>query len=220
MNVIIFGATGMIGQGVLRECLADPQVERVLAVGRTPLAAEAPKLRQLQPGSFLDYAGLEADLAGYDACFFCLGVSSLGMKEADYRHITYDYTLAAGRTLVRLNPGMSFLYVSGAGTGGRSMWARVKGETEDALLALPFKATYLLRPGFIQPLHGIRSKTPLYHLIYRLTGALVPLLKRLLPGLVLTTEELGRAMIRLARDGYPRPRLEVGDLRAAGAVRP
>ena len=215
MNVIIFGATGMVGQGVLRECLADPQVERVLAVGRTPLEAGAPKLRQLRVESFLDYAGVEPDLAGYDACFFCLGVSSMGMAEAAYRRITYDFTLAAAQALVRLNPGMSFLYVSGMGTGGRSMWARVKGETEDALLALPFKAAYMLRPGFIQPLHGIRSRTRIYRLAYALTGALVPLLKRLMPGLMLTTEELGRAMIHLARDGYPRPRLEIADLRKA-----
>jgi uncharacterized protein YbjT (DUF2867 family) len=220
MKVIIFGATGMVGQGVLRECLADPQVEQVLAVGRTPLASRAARLRELRVDSFLDYAGAEPDLAGYDACFYCLGVSSVGMAEPAYRRITYDFTLAAAQVLARLNPGMRFLYVSGAGTdsGSRSMWARVKGQTEDALLELPFQAAYMLRPGFIQPLHGIRSKTRFYDFIYRLTRPLVPLLKRLAPGLVVTTEELGRAMIQIARNGYPQPRLEIADLRKAQRI--
>ena len=219
MRVILFGATGMVGQGALRECLADPQVERVLAVGRSPLETSHPKLRQLRIESFLDYSGVEAELAGYDACFFCLGVSSAGMTEAAYQHVSYDFTLAAAQTLARLNPGMSFLYVSRAGTdssgSGRIMWARVKGRTENALLGLPFKAAYMLRPGFIQPLHGIRSRTRLYRVVYALAGPLVPLLKRLAPGLVLTTEELGRAMIRIARDGYGQSILEVGDIRRA-----
>jgi uncharacterized protein YbjT (DUF2867 family) len=215
VKVILFGATGMVGQGVLRECLADPRVQEVLAVGRTPLAQRHPKLRELRVESFLDFDRVEADLAGHDACFFCLGVSAAGMTEADYRHITYDYTLAAARVLVRLNPPMRFLYISGAGTGGRGMWARVKGETEDALLALPFQAAFMLRPGFIQPLHGIRSKTRVYRILYALAGPLMPLFKWLVPGQILTTEDLGRAMIRIALNGCARPRLEVADIRKA-----
>jgi len=215
MRIIIFGATGMIGQGALRECLADPRVERVLAVGRRPLGVRDDKLRELRLESFLDYALAEPELSGYDACFYCLGVSSAGLGEAAYRRITYDFTLAAAQALARLNPGMTFLYVSGAGTHsggvGRTMWARVKGQTENALLALPFRAAYMLRPGFIQPLHGIRSRTLVYRILYALAGPFIPLLKR--RGLVVTTEELGRIMIRLALEGYPHPRLEVEDLR-------
>jgi len=224
MKVILFGATGMVGQGVLRECLLDPRVEQVLAVGRTPPAVSHPRLRVLQVQSFLDFSGTEAELSGYDACFFCLGVSSAGMKEADYRRITCDYTLAAAQALVRLNPGMTFLYISGAHTdstgSGHSMWARVKGQTENALLAMPFKAAYMLRPGFIQPLHGIRSRTRLYNVLYGVAGPLlVALMKRFAPGLMVTTEELGRAMINVALEGYPQPRLEVADLRRACAAR-
>ena len=224
MKVILFGATGMVGQGVLRECLLDPRVEQVLAVGRTPPAVSHPRLQVLRVESFLDYSGAEAELSGYDACFFCLGVSSAGMKEADYRRITCDYTLAAAQALVRLNPGMTFLYISGAHTdstgSGRSMWARVKGQTENALLAMPVKAAYMLRPGFIQPLHGIRSRTRLYNVLYGVAGPLlVALMKRFAPGLMVTTEELGRAMINVALEGYPQPRLEVADLRRACAAR-
>jgi uncharacterized protein YbjT (DUF2867 family) len=222
LKVILFGATGMVGQGALRECLADPEVTQVLAVGRSPLAARHSKLRELRVDSFLDYSGVEAELSGYDACFFCLGVSSAGMKEADYRRVTYDFTLAAAQVLARLNPGMRFLYVSGAGTDstgkGRIMWARVKGQTENALLALPFRSAHMLRPGFIQPLHGIRSRTRAYRILYMLAGpVLVPLLRRFLPGLILTTEELGRAMIRIARNGSALGRLEVADIRRAQA---
>ncbi len=214
MNVILFGATGMVGQGVLRECLADPGIGRVLAVGRTPLAVSHEKLQQLRVGSFLDYSAVEAGLAGYDACFYCLGVSAIGLDEAGYRKLTYDYALAAGATLARLNPGMRLLYISGAGTdpGGKVMWARVKGQTEDALLALPFRSAHMLRPGFIQPLHGIRSKTRAYRLIYALMAPLTPLLKRLAPGSVLTTESLARAMVRIAREGHAKARLEIADL--------
>jgi uncharacterized protein YbjT (DUF2867 family) len=222
MKVIIYGATGMVGLGALRECLADPRVTQVLAVGRTPLASRHPKLQELQVESFLDYSGVEAQLSGYDACFYCLGVSSAGMKEAAYRRVTYDFALAAAQVLARLNPDMTFLYVSGAGTdssgSGRSMWARVKGETENRLLALPFKAAHMLRPGFIQPLHGIRSKTRLYRLLYPLASPFIPLLKCFGPGLIVTTEDLGRAMIQIALKGYALPILEVGDLRKTGAI--
>ncbi|HXI56585.1 MAG TPA: epimerase, partial [Polyangia bacterium] len=179
MRIILFGATGMVGQGALRECLLDPDVSEVLSIGRTPVRRTAvgptdAKLREQVLADPGDLSSIEGQLVGYDACFFCLGVSSVGMTEAAYRRITYDLTLAAARTLSRLNPGMTFIYVSGAGTDsserGRSMWARVKGQTENALLALPFKAAYMFRPGIIQPLHGIVSKTPLYRTFYFLLG--------------------------------------------------
>ena len=163
MKVILFGATGMVGQGVLRECLLDAGVESVLAVGRSPTGQRHAKLREIVHDDFLDYSAIESELTGYDACFFCLGVSSVGMNEERYRHLTYDITLAAARTLAKLNPQMVFVYVTGRGTNstehGSLMWARVKGKTENDLLKLPFKAAYMFRPAGIQPLHGIRSKT-------------------------------------------------------------
>src|SRR5204863_5923892 len=178
MNVILFGATGMVGQGVLRECLVDPDVEQLLSIVREPSGRSEPKLRELVHRDFFDFSPIENDLAGYDACFFCLGVSSAGMKEADYRRVTYDITLAAARVLARLNPNMTFIYVSGTGTDssekGRSMWARVKGKTENDLLRLPFKAAYMFRPAAIVPLHGIRSKTKLYQAFYTALGPLLP----------------------------------------------
>jgi uncharacterized protein YbjT (DUF2867 family) len=216
MDVILFGATGMVGQGVLRECLADPGIGRVLAVGRTPLAEQHEKLRQLQVDSFLDFSAVAAELAGYDACFYCLGVSAVGLDEAAYRRVTYDFALAAGATLARLNPGLRFLYISGAGTdpdgAGKVMWARVKGQTEDALLALPFRSAHMLRPGFIRPLDGIRSKTRIYRTIYAILAPFAGLLEVLAPGRLLTTRSLGRAMVRIAREGHPKQRLEVSDL--------
>ena len=170
MKVILFGGSGMVGQGVLRECLIDPGVETVLAVGRSPLGVQHAKLRELRHDNFTDYTAIEPQLAGYDACFFCLGVSSIGMDVERYRHLTYDITMAAARTLSRLNPGMVFTYLTGRGTDsteqGPLMWARVKGKTENALRALPFRAAYMFRPGYIQPRRGIRSKTRLYRIFY------------------------------------------------------
>jgi uncharacterized protein YbjT (DUF2867 family) len=216
MKVVLFGASGMVGQGVLRECLLDPRVERVLSVGRSATGQQHPKLRELVHADFLDFSAIENDLAGYDACFFCLGVSSAGMSEADYRRVTYDFTLAAAQTLARLNPNMTFIYVSGAGTDsterGRTMWARVKGATENALLRLPLKA-FMFRPALIQPMHGIRSKTTSYRVFYALTAPLLPLLKRL-PRYVTTTEQIGRAMIAIAEHGAPSPILESADINA------
>ena len=216
MRVILFGATGMVGQGVLRECLLDAGVSEVLSIGRNTIAETNAKLRQVTRADLTNYAGIEGQLRGFDACFFCLGVSSAGMKEQEYRRITYDITLAAASTLARLNPGMTFMYVSGAGTDssekGRVMWARVKGATENALLRLPFKAAYMFRPGLIQPLHGIRSKTPLYRLLYSLTRPALPVLLKLFPNSVTTTEQVGRAMLRVAMDGYKTPILETGDI--------
>ncbi len=218
MQAILFGATGMVGQGVLRECLLDARVERVLAVGRGDLGQSHEKLRVLQHGNFLDFSTLESELSGYDVCFFCLGVSSAGMPEEAYRRVTYGFTLAAAEVLARRNPGMTFLYISGMGTDssekGRTMWARVKGQTENALLRLPFKAAYMFRPAGIQPLHGIRSKTKLYRALYAMTGPFLPLLKRFLPNYMTTTEQLGRAMIQVAAKGYDQPVLETRDINA------
>lgn len=218
MRVILFGATGMVGQGVLRECLLDPDVNAILTVGRSATGTTDAKVRELMPPNMFDYSGVERELAGYDACFFCLGVSSAGMKEPDYEHVTYGLTMAAALTLVRMNPQMTFVYVSGQGTDssekGRTMWARVKGKTENALLHLPFKSAYMFRPGFIQPLHGIRSKTALYQAIYSLTGPVIPLLRRLFPKVILTTEEIGKAMLAVARRGSPVKVLEVRDMQA------
>jgi uncharacterized protein YbjT (DUF2867 family) len=203
MKVILFGGTGMVGQGVLRECLADPRVDAVLAVGRGATPGEHPKLRQLVH-DLDDLPAVEAELTGYDACFFCLGVSSSGMKEADYRKVTYDLTLSVADTLAAVNPGMKLVYVSGAGTDaeGRMMWARVKGETENALLASPLDA-YMFRPGYIQPTGGTVSKTKLYRRIYRVTSPLFPLLRAVVPKLVTTNTEVGRAMIEVAESGAP-----------------
>jgi uncharacterized protein YbjT (DUF2867 family) len=205
MKVVLFGATGMVGQGVLRECLLDPEVESVLAVGRSATGQHHAKLRELIHEDFTDFSAIEGQLAGYDACFFCLGISASGMKEEDYHHITYDFTMAAAEALVRSSPGMTFIYVSGAGTDsteqGRWMWARVKGKTENALLRLPFKAIYMFRPGYIQPLHGIVSKTRLYRFVYAVMAPLFPLWRRLFPKYVITTEDVGRAMLQVAGRG-------------------
>ena len=169
MNVLLFGATGMVGQGVLRECLLDPGVVSVQTVGRTATGAHHAKLRELLHNDLWHYQSLEAQLSGFDACFFCLGVASAGMTEENYERVTYGITMAAAEMLTRVNPQMTFIYVSGTGTNsserGRIMWARVKGKTENALLRLPFKAAYMFRPGIIEPLHGARSRTPLYRVL-------------------------------------------------------
>ena len=216
MKVILFGATGMVGQGVLRECLLDADVEIVLAVGRSPTGVQSAKLREILHGNFLDFSTIESQFAGFDACFFCLGVSSVGMSEERYRHLTYDITLAAATPLSRLNPGMVFVYVTGQGTDsteqGRLMWARVKGKTENDLLKLPFKAAYMFRPAGIQPLHGVKSRTAWVQAIYVVASPLLTWLDRVAPKYMTTTEQVGRAMIKVARDGYPKPVLESEDI--------
>jgi uncharacterized protein YbjT (DUF2867 family) len=216
MNVLIFGATGMVGQGVLRECLRDPGVGRVVAVGRRATGQTHDKLREIvlpDPG---DVSAVEAELMGFDACFYCLGVTSAGLSEERYTRLTYDLTLAVARTLARLDPGMTFVYVSGAGTDsserGRIMWARVKGRTENALLALPFKAAYMFRPGYIQPLESIQSRTRWYRVLYAAVAPLYPALKQLFPGGVTTTAQVGRAMLAVARQGFTRPVLGARDI--------
>jgi len=219
MNVILFGASGMVGQGVLRECLLDPNVERNLLISRKASATPNPRLHELVHPDLFRYADIEPQLTGFDACFFCLGVSSAGLKPEDYERTTYGITLAAAETLVRLNPNMVFTYVSGNGTDsteiGRVSWARIKGKTENALLRLPFRAAYMLRPGLIIPLHGIRSKTRSYRILYSILKPILPLLHRLLPNHVVTTEELGRLMLLLATNGYPKHILETQDIRKA-----
>jgi uncharacterized protein YbjT (DUF2867 family) len=216
MKVILFGATGMVGQGVLRECLVDPGVERVLVVGRSPTGQQNAKLKEILHKDFFDFSAIESELTGYDACFFCLGVSSVGMDAQRYRHLTYDLTLATATMLARLNPGMVFTYVTGRGTDsteqGPRMWARVKGKTENDLLKLPFKAAYMFRPAGIQPLYGVRSKTAWINAIYVVASPLFGWLARTSPKYVTTTERLGRAMISVARDGYPKPVLESEDI--------
>ena len=218
MNVILFGATGMVGRGVLRECLLDAEVTKVLSIGRSSTGQKHEKLRELLHKDFTDFSALERELTGYDACFFCLGVSSAGMNEADYARVTYDFTLAAARVLAKANPQMTFIYVSGTGTDssekGRSMWARVKGRTENALLALPFKATFMFRPGVIQPMHGVASRTKLYRVIYAISAPLFPVLKTVFPKAITTTERVGRAMLAVARRGFSKRLLENADINA------
>ncbi|MDP8980987.1 MAG: NAD(P)H-binding protein [Acidobacteriota bacterium] len=218
MNILLFGATGMIGQGVLRECLLHPDVRLVQTVGRTATHVQNPKLREVVHSDLMNYASIEAELSGFDVCFFCLGVSVSGMTEADYERVTYGITLAAAETLARLNPQMTFIYVSGAGTDsserGRMMWARVKGKTENALLRLPFKAAYMFRPGIVEPRYGVKSKTGWYRAFYAVGKPVLPVLRWVFPAYVLATDEMGRAMLAAAKRGAPKHVLETRDIRA------
>jgi uncharacterized protein YbjT (DUF2867 family) len=220
VKILLFGATGMVGRGVLHECLKDPRVEHVLALVRHPSGQRDAKLEEVRHTDFFDYAAVAPRFGDRDACFFCLGVSAAGMAEADYRRMTYDLTLAAAQALAAVNPAAVFCYVSGAGTDssehGRWMWARVKGATENALLRLPFRAAYMFRPGYIQPLAGVRSKTALYQAAYNTLGWLYPLLRRL-PRYVTSTVAVGRAMIEVARSGYSKPILESEDINQVAA---
>ncbi len=223
MNVVIFGATGMIGQGVLRECLLDPEVQRVVTVGRTPTGQQHPKLEEIVHADLFDLTAIEPELTDLDACFFCLGVSAAGMTEEKYTRVTYGIAMSVATTLSRLDPGVTFAFVSGAGTDsserGRSMWARVKGKTENAILKLPFRRAFLFRPAFIRPMHGIRSRTRLYRVLYAVVGALFPLLRRLFPNAVTTTEELGRAMLAVAKHGAASTIVDTAAIRAASGER-
>lgn len=226
MKALLFGATGMIGQAVLRECLADPRVTEILVVGRSPLDPAAPAgpgtsvagtvFGELEHQDFTDFDGVATELTGYDACFFCLGVSSAGMSEADYTRITYDFTLAAAEVIARQNPDLRFLYVSGAGTDsseqGRAMWARVKGRTENALSGLPFHS-FAVRPGFVQPRHGVRSRTTLYRVIYSVGRFLYPVLRRIAPGVMIDSQTLARGMVELAANGSPEKIVTSNELR-------
>lgn len=220
MRVVIFGASGMVGQGVLWVCLHDPEVTEVRVVGRTPLEQTDPKLRELVVPDVGNLTAVEGELGDYDACFWCLGVASAGKTEQEYRRVTYDLTISAGTALARINPGMTFVYVSGAGTDstehGRAMWARVKGATENALLRLPFKA-FMFRPGIIQPQHGIRSKTRSYRLLYAILWPLIFPLRAIAPNSVTCTDRVGRAMIAVARHPPADRIVEMKELNALGA---
>ena len=223
MNVLLFGATGMVGDAVLHECLGEARVTRVLAIVRSPLVVRHPKLRELRRGDFYAYDDLAAELATIDACFFCLGVSAVGMSEAAYERQTFDLTLAAARALAAAHPGATFCYVSGQGTDsterGRMMWARVKGKTENAILALPLDA-YMFRPGFIRPRPGGVAPKAWYGALYPLARVLYPLLHALAPRHMTTAEHVGRAMIAAAASGYPKRLLENADIDALAASLP
>ena len=216
MRVLILGATGMVGQGVLRECLRDPGVSEVIALGRAGTGQSHPKLRDLVVPDLFDLSAVEDELAGIDACFWCLGVSSAGMSEAAYARVTYDLTASVAARLVRRSPGAVFVFVSGAGADsserGRTMWARVKGRAENAVLAMPFRAVYVFRPAMIIPMHGIRSRTGWYNALYAVLKPLLPLFRTVAPGMVSTTEQVGRAMLRVVREGYPKRVLESKDI--------
>jgi len=221
MKVIIYGASGMVGQGVLRECLAAADVEEVLCIGRSPLGQTHPKLRERVQADLFRYDDMDQP-AGYDACFFCLGVSAAGLDEAAYTRITHDLTLAAAEALASRNPRMTFTYVSGTGTDsseqGKVMWARVKGRTENDLLKLPFKAAYMFRPGAIRALDGIRSKTPAYRWAYVFVGPLLVPLQKLFPARIVTTREIGLAMLQVARYGADRRIIEPPDIHALARI--
>lgn len=220
MKVTVFGATGMIGQGVLRECLLDERVTQVVTIGRPATGQQHPKLREVVHADLHDLTPIAGDLAGTDACFFCLGITSAGQSEEQYRRVTYDLTLAAARPLAAANPESTFIYVSGAGTDsteqGRTMWARVKGATENAVFALPFHG-YAFRPGYIHPMHGVTSRTPLYRMLYAVAKPLYPVLRRIWPNQVTTSEAIGKAMVNIAAGGWPRQLLDPKDINAAAA---
>jgi uncharacterized protein YbjT (DUF2867 family) len=218
MKVLIFGATGMIGQGALRESLLDPEVEAVLTVGRSASAARHAKLREIVRPDLFDLAAIEPELRGFDACFYCLGVTSGGLSEAEYTRLTYTLAVSIAETLSRLNPSMTFIFVSGAGADssekGRIMWARIKGKTENAILALPFRAAWVFRPAVVRPEHGERSRTTAYRVLYAVLNPVLPLLQRLVPAYVVTTAEIGRAMLTVGRRGAPKKVLESADIAA------
>ena len=213
---IIFGATGMVGEGVLHVCLHHPDVESVLVISRKPCGLKDDKLKEIIHNDFYDYSTLANALSGYDACFFCLGATSIGKTEDEYKRITYDLTIAAARTLANLNPDMTFCYVSGAGTDsserGRSMWARVKGKTENDLAKLSFKAAYAFRPGFIKPIKGLKKG----YRLSRALGTLYPALKLIAGNYVCTLEEVGRSMVHVAMKGYEKKVLECVDIQMLG----
>jgi uncharacterized protein YbjT (DUF2867 family) len=216
VRVLLFGATGMVGQSVLRECLLDPGIEHVLSIARGRTGRRDPKLREFSLPDLFNLAPIESELAGFDACFFCIGVTSVGTSAEDYRRTTRDLPVSAAQTLVRRSPAMTFVFVSAAGADssekGRARWARVKGSAENALLAMPFRSVYVVRPALIVPLNGIRSRTEIYNRIYKVLRPLVPLLMRFAPRHIITSDRLGKALIRIARDGAPKRLIESRDL--------
>ncbi|MEA3202153.1 MAG: hypothetical protein QOE90_3581 [Thermoplasmata archaeon] len=220
MRLVLFGATGMVGRGALLEALDDPAVTRVLAVGRRPVDLQHPKLEQATHEDFTDFGPLAPRLAGYDGCLFCLGVSAVGMSEADYTRVTHDFTLAAARAFLAANPGSAFVYVSGQGTGSsRQMWSRVKGRTEEELLAMPFGAAYMFRPGFIRPERGVRSSTRAYRIAYAVLRPFGGLLQRMAPGSATTTTRVGRAMLQCVEKRPALRLVETRDINRLAAER-
>jgi uncharacterized protein YbjT (DUF2867 family) len=217
MRVVIFGTSGMVGQGALRECLRDPEVQQVVSVVRAPTGATHEKLREIVHKDFLDFALIENELIGLNACLYCLGVTSTGTKEEDYARITYEFTVAAARTLLKLNPGISFVFVSATGADsterGSTMWARVKGKTENTLLAMPFGSVYVFRPAMIQPLEGIKSKTASYRIIYGLIAPFSNAARHFWPNYISTTQELGKALLVAAKRGTEKRIVEAGQIR-------
>jgi uncharacterized protein YbjT (DUF2867 family) len=212
IKAVITGATGMVGEGVLHECLLHPEVESVLVINRRPCKVRHPKLKEVLHQDFSDFSGLEKELIGYNAGFFCMGVSSIGMSEEKYRHLTYDLTMALARTLAKLDPDMTICYVSGMGTDsserGRTMWARIKGKTENDLMRLLFRQAYLFRPAFIQPTKGLKNT----YTAYRLLAPFYPVWRSLFPNYVLTLREIGLAMINSVNKGPDKQVLEVPDI--------
>ncbi|WP_407481166.1 NAD-dependent epimerase/dehydratase family protein [Elizabethkingia meningoseptica] len=213
LKVIISGATGMVGEGVLQECINSPKVEKILLINRKPSAYTHPKIEELLHSNFSDISSVSEKVKGYDACFFCLGVSSVGMKEEQYTKVTYDLTLGFAKTLAEQNPDMTFCYVSGAGTDstekGSQMWARVKGKTENDLMKLPFKAVYNFRPAFMKPTKGAKNVKGFYKFI----DAVYPVFRAINSNYFLTLEEVGKAMINISLQGYYKNTIEVKDIK-------
>jgi nucleoside-diphosphate-sugar epimerase len=223
MKVIVTGASGMVGKGVLLECLEDEGISEVLSIGRRSLDIENPKLKELIHKDFSEFDSVASELKGYDACYACMGVSSAGMNEEKYTQLTYDYTLALAKMLLQLNEQMVFTYVSGQGTDssekGRSMWTRVKGKTENDLLALGFRDAYMFRPGAIIPKKGVVPSSKLYARMIRLLAWLIKLAKKLAPKSIVDTVQVGRAMINVTRDGYKKKILEPLDIIVASGIK-
>lgn len=216
MKVIVYGATGMIGQGVMIECLEDDSIEKILVVTRRPLEEKHAKIEELILEDFLDYSGVEEQLVGYDACIYCLGISAAGLSEEKYRRITLDFTIAAGEALSKANPNMRICFVSGSGTDidSRQMWARVKAEAEQALLGMEWKSAHMFRPAGIMPRKGVVSRTRSYRIMYSALGWAYPLFKAATPNMITTSDHLGRAMIHVARGGHEKQILEGADINA------
>ncbi len=212
LRVIITGTTGMVGEGVLHECLQNPDITAVLLINRKPLGITHPKLKEIIHSDFFELSSIEGQLSGYDACYFCLGVSAIGMNEEDYYRMTYTLTLYVAQVLSKANPEMVFCYVSGSGTDssekGRAMWARVKGKTENDLMNLPFKKVYAFRPGYMQPTKGLKNVKKYYHYM----SWMYPFFRTVFPSFVSTLKELGLAMIAVTKNGYPKKVLEVKDI--------
>ena len=217
IKAIITGATGMVGEGVLHECLLDPQIESVLVINRKPCGVQHAKLKEIIHKDFFDFSAIESQLGGYDACFFCLGVSSIGMKEPEYYKMTYTLTMHVAETLSKLNPDMTFSYITGAGTDstekGSSMWARVKGKTENDLMKLPFKRVYAFRPGYMHPTPGLKNVNS----FAKYVSWLYPIARVITPNFVSTLAQMGKAMVNSVKYGYEKQVLEVKDINALAA---